>query len=59
MRESWNGWLYSISIGDYRAANGASYEGKGIPPHIVVQNKREDVLNGVDEALERAVQQLQ
>lgn len=54
-RELPNGWGYSISIGEWRAADGSSYEGKGIPPHIVVQNQRADLLNGQDEALEAAI----
>lgn len=54
-RELPNGWGYSISIGEWRAADGTSYEGLGIPPQIVVQNQREDLLMGKDEALEKAI----
>ncbi len=54
-RELPNGWGYSMSIGDWRAADGTSYEGRGIPPQIVVQNRRSDLLGGRDEALERAI----
>ena len=54
-RELPNGWGYSISIGDWRAADGTSYEGQGIPPKIVIQNQRNDLLNGQDEALDAAI----
>jgi carboxyl-terminal processing protease len=54
-RELPNGWGYSMSIGDWRAADGTSFEGVGIPPQIVIKNKREDVLNGKDNALEAAI----
>ena len=29
-REMYNGWIYTIAVGDYRDKNGVSYEGKGI-----------------------------
>ncbi|MEM0993338.1 MAG: S41 family peptidase [Bacteroidota bacterium] len=50
-----NGWGYAMSIGDWRAADGTSYEGLGIPPDILVENKTEEVLAGKDEALEAAI----
>ncbi len=55
-RELPNGWGYSISIGEWLDANGTSYEGKGLAPDIVIQNKRQDILNGKDEALEKAIE---
>lgn len=54
-----NGWAFSLSIGDWRAADGTSYEGKGIPPNILVRNQREDLLKGQDKALEAALKLLQ
>jgi C-terminal processing protease CtpA/Prc len=54
-RELPNGWGYSLSIGQWVDANGVSYEGKGLAPDVVIQNKKQDVLNGKDEALERAM----
>lgn len=54
-RELPNGWVYTISIGDWRAADGTSYEGIGLPPDVVVQNDSADVANGRDEALEKAI----
>jgi carboxyl-terminal processing protease len=54
-RELPNGWVYTISIGDWRASDGTSYEGKGLPPDIVVQNDSTDIANGRDEALEKAI----
>ncbi len=58
-REMPNGWGYSVSIGEWRTADGSSFEGQGIPPEILVRNKREDVLNGKDEVLEKAIELLQ
>lgn len=54
-RELPNGWGYSISIGEWRAVNDSCYEGKGLPPDIVIQNKKLDLLTGKDEALETAI----
>jgi hypothetical protein len=54
-RELPNGWVYTISIGDWRAADGTSYEGIGFPPDMVIQNDSTDVANGRDEALEKAI----
>lgn len=54
-RELPNGWVFSISIGDWRASDGTSYERIGLPPDIVVQNDSVDVINGKDEALEKAI----
>lgn len=54
-RELPNGWVYTISIGDWRNSEGTSYEGIGLPPDIVVQNDAIDVVNGRDEALEKAI----
>lgn len=58
LRELPNGWAYSMSIGDWRAADGKSYEGIGIPPDILVQNKRADLLEGKDLVLEKAIEKL-
>ncbi len=55
-RELPNGWGYSLSIGEWRDADGISYEGVGLAPDILVQNKKMDVLNGKDEALEVAIE---
>ncbi|RMF00768.1 MAG: peptidase S41 [Bacteroidetes bacterium] len=57
-RELPNGWLYSISIGDWRAADGTSFEGRGIPPDTLVQNQSHDLATGTDQALEVALQLL-
>jgi carboxyl-terminal processing protease len=32
LRETYYGWAYTISVGDYRAADGESYEGVGLVP---------------------------
>lgn len=54
-RELPNGWVYSISVGDWRDYRGISYEGIGFPPDLVIQNKAEDIALGYDEVLERAI----
>ena len=58
MWEAPNGWMYTISVGDYRAADGRSYEGVGLVPNIVVENRKADLLNGRDMVLERAIEEL-
>jgi carboxyl-terminal processing protease len=55
MREMYNGWLYSISVGDYRDCNGESYEGRGIAPDELVENDPEEIKTGKDKALEFAI----
>ncbi|MDZ7608954.1 MAG: S41 family peptidase [Cyclobacteriaceae bacterium] len=52
MREMYNGWLYAISVGDYRDRNGISYEGRGLPPDKVIENTPEEISQGTDKALE-------
>ena len=56
-RELPNGWLYSMSIGDWRAADGTSYEGIGLPPDVIVENP--DLQEGFDRVVEAAIEALQ
>jgi C-terminal processing protease CtpA/Prc len=58
-RELPNGWLYSMSIGEWRAADGTSFEGQGIPPDLVIQNDQATLLQGIDQALEKALEMAQ
>jgi carboxyl-terminal processing protease len=58
MREAPNGWTYTLSIGDYRAADGKSYEGIGLQPQLEVKNRKADLAAGRDPALERAIELL-
>jgi len=51
-----NGWLITVSVGDYRGSDGKSYEGIGIAPHIYSKNLKADVLSGVDKTLELAIE---
>ncbi|MEO0895071.1 MAG: S41 family peptidase [Bacteroidota bacterium] len=53
-----NGWGYYLSVGEWTDGNGISYEGKGIAPDILIQNRRPDVLAGKDEVLEKALEVL-
>ena len=49
-----NGWIITIGVGDYRGSDGKSYEGLGITPKIISENKNADILKGVDKTLEMA-----
>jgi len=53
-----NGWIYTVSVGDYRGSDGKSYEGIGITPKIHSVNEKADVLKGVDKTLEEAIKLL-
>jgi len=57
-RELHNGWGYSLSIGEWFDADGISHEGTGLIPDVIVQNKKHDLLNGRDEALEKSIELL-
>lgn len=51
----YNGWLVTISVGDYRGPDGKSYEGIGIAPDIYSKNLKADVLEGKDKTLQMAI----
>lgn len=53
--ELYNGWIFSVSVGDYRAPGGISYEGIGMPPDVYSKTTKEDLLSGKDKTLEKAV----
>lgn len=57
-RELPNGWLYFVSVGDYRNAAGKSEEGTGVAPKIYIVNKEEDIKAGKDVVLEAAISKL-
>jgi len=54
-RELPNGWFCFMSIGDYRASDGKSYEGIGVKPDVLMVNTKEDILSGKDPVLEKAI----
>ena len=56
-RELPNGWLYFVGVGDYRDANGNSKEGIGIKPDTYIINTQQDIAEGRDKVLERAINQ--
>ena len=58
IRDAPNGWAYAISVGDYRAADGRSYESLGLSPDIAVDNDYADVNAGRDAQLQAAVARL-
>jgi carboxyl-terminal processing protease len=53
--EMYNGWMFSVSVGDYRAPGGISYEGIGLAPQQFLTNTKEDLLNNQDIVLEKAM----
>ena len=53
--EMYNGWMFSVSVGDYRAPGGVSYEGIGLAPQQFLKNSKEDLLNNQDIVLEKAM----
>lgn len=57
--EMYNGWIFSVSVGDYRAPGGISYEGVGISPDIYVKTTKKDLFSGKDKTLEKAMELLQ
>jgi carboxyl-terminal processing protease len=57
-RELPNGWIYTMSIGDYRDRNGISWEGKGLFPDFLIKNSKLEVLGGVDKVLNKAINYL-
>jgi C-terminal processing protease CtpA/Prc len=57
-RELPNGWFCFMSIGDYRAADGKSYEGIGVKPDILMVNTKADIQAGKDLVLEKALELL-
>jgi carboxyl-terminal processing protease len=57
-RELPNGWIYSVPSGDFRAADGKSYEGIGISPKIRLVNTKADIAAGRDNVLETALRRL-
>lgn len=50
-----NGWLYSVCPQEVVSADGQFLEGIGISPDVPVQNTYEDLQNGVDSVLEKAI----
>nr|WP_255651094.1 S41 family peptidase [Cesiribacter sp. SM1] len=54
-RELQNGWYYSLSTQQVTFADGNSYEGKGFPPDVLVQNQEADLAAGKDRVLEKAI----
>ena len=54
--EMYNGWMFSVSVGDYRAPGGVTYEGIGLAPDTYSKTTREDLLNGKDVTLEKAIE---
>jgi hypothetical protein len=57
-RELPNGWIFTVSTGDFRAADGRNYEGIGLAPQVPVQNRKEEAEAGQDKALEKAIELL-
>jgi carboxyl-terminal processing protease len=56
--EMYNGWLYMLAVGDFRAANGLSYEGIGLAPDNVLVDTKAELDKGQDKLLEMAISKL-
>lgn len=56
--EMYNGWVYQIAVGDYRAADGLSYEGIGLAPDYLIVASKTELDNGQDKPLEMAIDKL-
>lgn len=53
-----NGWYYSLVTQKVIMSDGISYEGVGIAPDIYVKNQPAQMLLGMDETLEAAIDQI-
>lgn len=58
MKELPNGWMYTLSIGDYRDGNGVSHEGTGLLPQYPVTSVKTELDAGQDRALDKAIELL-
>lgn len=54
-----NGDAFQYAIANYVSQSGAVLEGKGVRPDVEVRPRRESLLQGKDDALERALQWVQ
>jgi hypothetical protein len=50
-----NGWRYCLSYQVYLSADMICYEGKGVPPDIVLLNTKADIESGIDPLIVRAL----
>lgn len=57
-RELPNRWAYRIPVAEVFDGSGRSWEGIGLPPDVVIRNTPEEIANGVDRMLERAMEAL-
>ncbi|HLO58475.1 MAG TPA: S41 family peptidase [Bacteroidales bacterium] len=53
-----NGWLHTVSVGDYRDAGGTNLEGTGIAPLYIARSSKSETLAGIDRGLEKALELL-
>ena len=53
-----NMWEYSLSVGDYRDADGISYESIGLAPDVHIVNSIQDLIDRTDRMLEAAMAEL-
>lgn len=54
-----NGWFFTYSAERYLSPEGTNYEQLGIPPDIEVQGDSTRIVTGIDNILERAIQELE
>ena len=58
VREMPNGWQFTVSVGEFRDAQGHCPEGMGVAPDVYIRNTREDIEGGHDLMLEKAMELL-
>lgn len=56
-RELANGWKYSIVTQKIEGFDGKYYEGVGIPPEIYIKNTMDEMAEGIDKTLEKALEE--
>jgi len=54
-RELANGWFYSLVPQKVITSDGKSYEGIGLAPDIVIKNSLEEIIDGKDKTIEKAI----
>jgi len=53
-----NGWIHTVSVGDYRNAGGDNLEGIGVAPDIFARSSKSETVVNIDRGLEKALELL-
>jgi len=54
-----NGWRYTLSYQQYFSADMKCYEGKGVPVDIELLNTKDDIIEGEDRVIVRALREIE